>query len=213
MNVLSRSLMLFCLIGVNCAFAQPASYLEGSHYKVIESPVRAENPGVIEVIEVFWYGCPHCYALEPFLTSWLPNIPAGITFVRSPVIWNDNTKLHAGIFYVANELKVLEKIHGTAFDEIHEKGGSLADEETIKDMFVMQGGVSGEDFDKTWSSPSVISEVEKATARVHDYGVRSVPALIINGKYRIEGSESVNSYEKMLEVADFLIQKEKAALE
>jgi thiol:disulfide interchange protein DsbA len=208
MKFLSKSLILLALLGVTTVFAQPALYVEGTHYEVIEKPVRTADPNKIEVTEVFWYGCPHCYAFEPLINSWAEKLPSDVAFVRSPGIWSAAMEVHAQIYYVGEALGALDKVHSAAFDAIHQKGNYLEDGEAVKALFVAQG-VSAEDFDKTWDSFAMTSAVKKAATRMRDYGVSSVPCLIVNGKYLITINDSVTTQADMLKVVDFLVGKER----
>lgn len=208
-NIVRISSLLFGLVFAAAAFAQPALYVEGTHYEVLEAPVRTADPNKIEVAEVFWYGCPHCYAFEPLIESWKKNLPADVAFVRSPGMWNQLMEVHAQIFYAAETLGVLEKIHPVAFSEIHQKGNYLQTEAEVKALFVAQG-VSDADFDKTWKSFSVTSAVKKAGTRMRDYGVRGVPNMIVNGKYRVTGDAATTQADQ-LKIVDFLINKERSA--
>lgn len=210
MKTLSKSLFALVLLfsGAAAALAQPALFIEGTHYETIKEPVRTADPNKIEVTEVFWYGCPHCYAFEPLLDSWVAKLPSDVQFVRSPGMWDELMKTHAQIFYTAMELKVFDKIHGVAFDEIHQKRNYLQTPEAIRDMFVAQG-VAAADFDKAWASFQVNSAVRQADTRMRAYGVRGVPNLIVNGKYRITTNASVPTQADMLKVAEFLIDKER----
>lgn len=178
--------------------------------KTIETPVRTADPNKIEVTEVFWYGCPHCYAFEPLIESWTAKIPADVAFVRSPGMWNEMMEGHAQIFFTAETLGVLDKIHSVAFNEIHQKQNYLQTQDEVRAMFVAQG-VSAEDFDKTWSSFGVTSSVKKAGTKMRDYGVRGVPNLIVNGKYRVTVGDGVATQADMLKIVDFLIAKERSA--
>ena len=210
MKFLSKSLILLALLGASTVFAQPSLYVAGTHYEVIEEPVRTADPNKIEVTEVFWYGCPHCYAFEPLINSWAEKLPSDVSFVRSPGMWNAMMETHAQIYYVAEELGALDKVHGVAFDEIHQKGNYLDNEKAVKDMFVAQG-VSAEDFDKTWGSFAMTSAVKKAGTRMRDYGVSSVPCLIVNGKYLITINDGVTTQADMLKVADYLVSTERGS--
>jgi protein dithiol oxidoreductase (disulfide-forming) len=201
------SSFLFGAVFAAAAFAQPALYVQGTHYDVLATPVRTADPNKIEVAEVFWYGCPHCYAFEPLIDSWKKNLSADVTFVRSPGMWNQLMEVHAQIFYAAEALGVLDKVHPVAFTEIHQKGNYLQTEAEVKTLFTAQG-VSADDFDKTWKSFSVTSAVKKAGTRMRDYGVRGVPALIVNGKYRVTGDAGTTQADQ-LKIAEFLINKER----
>lgn len=208
MKALLKISLLFALAISGAAMAQPALYVEGTHYDVLEKPVRTADPNKIEVIEIFWYGCPHCYAFEPLIESWAKSLPADVAFVRSPGMWNALMETHAQIFYAAQELNVLDKIHGAAFNEIHQKNNYLQTEAEVKALFLAQG-VSAEDFDKTWKSFAVTSAVKKAGTRMRDYGIRGVPNLVVNGKYRITGDGSTTQAD-MLKIVDFLVNKERS---
>ena len=212
MKTLTKSLLAFVLLfsGAALVSAQPALYVEGTHYEAISEPVRTADPNKIEVTEVFWYGCPHCYAFEPLLDSWVAKLPSDVMFVRSPGMWDDLMKTHAQIYYTAMELKVFDKIHSVAFDEIHQKRNYLQTPEAIREMFVAQG-VAAADFDKAWASFQVNSAVRQADTRMRAYGVRGVPNLIVNGKYRITTGEAVPTQADMLKVVDFLIAKERSS--
>jgi thiol:disulfide interchange protein DsbA len=196
------------LTGAASAIAQPAAYVEGTHYEVIDPPVRTADPAKIEVTEVFWYGCPHCYAFEPLLDAWVEKLPADVAFVRSPGMWNAMMETHAQIYYTAQDLGVFDKIHSVAFNEIHQKGNYLENQDKIRALFVAQG-VDPAAFDKSWSSFNVTSAVKKAGARMREYKVNGVPNLIVNGKYRVSAGEGVATQAEMLKVADFLIAKER----
>lgn len=207
MKAFTKPLALVALLflSAGAAVAQPDLYVEGTHYELIDEPVRTADPNKIEVTEVFWYGCPHCYAFEPLIESWVENLPDDVVFVRSPGMWNQAMELHAQIYYAAQALDVVEKIHPVAFSEIHQRGNYLQTEDEIRTLFTSQG-VSAEDFDKAWKSFSVTSAVKQAGTRMRDYGIRGVPNVIVNGKYRIS---SGTTQAEMLKVAEFLIEKER----
>lgn len=211
MKALTKSLTaLILLAGAAFAAAQPALYVEGTHYQAIAEPVRTADPNKIEVTEVFWYGCPHCYAFEPLLESWVEKLPSDVAFVRSPGMWNELMKTHAQIYYTSVELGVLDKMHSVTFDTFHQKNNYLQTPEEIRAMYEAEG-VAAADFDKAWASFQVNSGVRQAETRMRAYGVRGVPNLIVNGKYLITTGESVPTQADMLKVADFLIGKERGS--
>ncbi len=188
--------------------AQPALYVEGSHYETLEKPVRTVDPNKIEVAEIFWYGCPHCFAFEPVLEPWIEKLPSDVNFVRSPGMWNALMETHARIYYVAEALGVLDDMHTPTFDAIHKERNYLQTDDEIRKLFVANG-VNPEEFDKTWKSFSTVSAVKQAGARMRDYGVRGVPAIIVNGKYRVTGTSTTTQAEQ-LKIAEFLIAKERS---
>lgn len=212
MRTLTRLLTLMSLtvLAALPAQAQPAQYVEGTHYEELSNSVRTSDPDKIEVTEVFWYGCQHCYAFEPLIENWEENLPEDVAFVRSPGMWNELMEVHARIFYAAQALDVLDEVHTKAFNEIHQRGNYLQSEEQIKELFTSVG-VSEEDFESAWSSFSVTSSVSRAGSRMRDYGVRGVPSLIVNGKYRVSAGGANRSQSDMLKVAEFLIEEERNA--
>ncbi len=203
---LLAALLLGLIATVN---AQPLLYVEGTHYETIATPVRTADPNKIEVTEIFWYGCPHCYAFEPLISSWEEKLPSDVAFVRSPGMWNQTMEVHAQIFYAADALGVTNKIHDVAFNEIHRNRNYLQTEEAVRDMFVKEG-VAPDAFEKAWKSFSVTSAVKRAGTRMRDYGVRGVPSMVVNGKYLVSVGGAVATQTDLLKIVDFLVQKEKS---
>lgn len=210
MKVFIKPLMLLALLlsfaaSVN---AQPQLFVEGTHYDELSSPVRTADPNKVEVTEVFWYGCGHCYAFEPLVESWEAQLASDVAFVRSPGMWSQIMETHAQIYFVAQALGVLDKTHVLIFDEIHQRGNSLQTQQAVRALFVREG-VDADEFDKTWSSFAVNSKVKQAGTRMIDYGVRGVPSLIVNGKYRVSANTAVPTQADMLRVVNFLVEKER----
>jgi len=152
-------------------------------------PAQPTNvaPGKVEVVEVFWYGCPHCSALEPFIQSWVKNKADYIEFVRVPVMWGPVHKAHAKLFYVLRALNRAD-LDQKVFDAIHKDGNMLVsnDEQVSRKMqldFLKSQGVSTEDFNKAWDSFTVSSGLQRAEQLTQRYKVNGVPLIIINGKY------------------------------
>jgi thiol:disulfide interchange protein DsbA len=210
MSTFIKPLLLLSLLFTGAAFAQPSLYVEGTHYEVIAKPVRTADPNKIEVTEVFWYGCPHCYAFEPLLDSWVEKLPSDVAFVRMPGMWNELMNVHAQIFYVEQALGSFDKTHTVVFDAIHQKQNYLQTQEAVRDLFVAQG-VDAAEFDKAWASFGVSSQVKQAAAKMREYGINGVPNLIVNGKYRVSANDAVASQADMLKNADFLIAKERGS--
>ena len=211
MKLFTKAALILAILGgvLTTATAQPALYIEGTHYETISSPVRTSDPNKIEVTEIFWYGCPHCYAFEPLITSWEDKLPSDVAFVRSPGMWNQTMEVHAQIYYAAEALGVREELHSVIFDEINQRRNYLQTEEAVKAVFVREG-VASEDFDRTWKSFSVSSAVKRAGTRMRDYGVRGVPSMVVNGKYMVSVGGNVPTQTEMLKIVDFLVKKEKS---
>jgi len=188
---------------------------EGKHYiRLVPSQPTIGGADKIEVSEFFWYGCPHCYDLEPMINRWEANRPANVRFVRIPAMWNDVLKLHARLFYTEEVLVRNGNIDDGAgfrnavFEEYHRRGNRLLSEESIASLFERHG-VSQNDFDKTWNSFEVSQKLRVANDLARRYSIASVPAIVVNGKYRT-GAAEAGGYPKMLEVIDELVAREAA---
>ena len=187
-----------------------SKYEEGKHYAKLATPIQTEDPKKIEVTEYFSYGCPHCFRFEGLISQWKSQLESDIVFKRSPAIWNvPGYEVFARTYYTLESLGFLSELHLQVFRAIHNNGRRL---DTIEKMteFVSEYGVDPEKFLRTYNdSFGVKAKYQRAMARQKIYASRGVPALIVNGKYRIESSMVSNSNLGMLQVADFLIAKEK----
>jgi thiol:disulfide interchange protein DsbA len=164
-----------------------SAFKEGTHYvKVVPAQPTTVSPGNVEVLEVFWYGCGHCFVLDPPLESWRKQgKPGYVEFARVPAMWNETTRMHARLFYTAEVLGKLEVLHTPAFREIHNKGNTLNTIEKIT-AFFRENGVSPDEFQKAFSSFAVESKLQRADLLNRRYRIESVPTLIVNGKYRTD---------------------------
>ncbi|HLJ39353.1 MAG TPA: thiol:disulfide interchange protein DsbA/DsbL [Steroidobacteraceae bacterium] len=154
--------------------------------KVPAQPTSVE-PGKVEVLEVMWLGCPHCYALEPYIRAWLKSKPAWIEFVRVPVIWGPPQRGHARLFYTLEALGRADLIE-KAFDTIQQQRNPLignSDEESLKmqQTWVAQYGISATDYANAFNSFTVNSDLQRAEEITNRYAVQNVPLFVINGKY------------------------------
>ena len=164
-----------------------AKFKEGANYqKLVPAQPTSVGPGKVEVVEVFWYGCGHCYALDPALESWRAKTKPGyVEFVRVPAMWNDTLRIHARVFYTAELLGKLEELHTPIFREIHNKGNGLNTVEKIT-AFFKEHGVSSDEFQKAFSSFAVESKLQRADFLNRRYRIDSVPAFVVNGKYKTD---------------------------
>ncbi|HET9447335.1 MAG TPA: thiol:disulfide interchange protein DsbA/DsbL [Steroidobacteraceae bacterium] len=159
-------------------------FKEGVNYKKVV-PAQPTNvaPGKIEVVEVFWYGCGHCFQLDPAIESWKnKNKQPFMEFVRVPAMWNDTLRLHARLYYTAEALGKLDALHSTIFREMHVANEPLNNVERIT-AFFKKNGVSPEDFQKAFSSFAVESKLQRADFLNRRYQINSVPTMVVNGKY------------------------------
>ena len=159
-------------------------FKEGTNYKKIV-PAQPTNvaPGKVEVVEFFWYGCGHCFNLDPTIEAWRnKGKPAYVEFARVPAMWNDTLRMHARLFYTVEALGKLDALHSTIFREIHVNGNQL---NTVDKMtaFFKKHGVSADEFQKTFASFAVESKLQRADFLNRRYQINSVPQVAVNGKY------------------------------
>lgn len=192
------------------ALAQPARFVEGTHYTVLPTEVKTNDATKIEVVEVFWYGCAHCFRFEPLLDDWAAKAPADVDFVRFPGMWNELMKIHAQVFYAAEALDKIDVLHGPIFAAINVEGNRLQNEQQVAALFAKHG-VTEEEFGRAFNSFSVRTKVNQAEAKMREYQVRSTPNMIVNGKYLISTGDAVRTQQEMLEVVDFLVNKERSS--
>lgn len=194
-------------IGTVTLTANAETFREGVDYKALETPVEVDNPKNIEVREFFWYGCPHCFALEAHLSDWKKTKPEGVDFVPTPAPLNASWTPHAHAFYVAQALGKKDEISNALFDALHVDKKRITSQDQLAEFFT-QFDVSEEDFNKLYNSFSVRVAVRKAEALAKAYRLTGVPALIVNGKYLVE-MRKAKSNERMIDIVNFLIEKEK----
>lgn len=212
-QLLSLALMspLVLLGGLNLAQAQPALYTAGTHYTVLDTPVRTANPDKVEVIEVFWYGCNHCFRFQPLIENWHANMPDHVDFVQLPAIWNALMEVHAQAFYTAKQLDVLDRVHGPMFDAINLRNNRLQNERQLSALFA-EHGVDPADFSAAFNSFSVRTQVNQATRRMGEYRIQSTPNMVVNGKYLIVNNQAVATQQDLLAVVDYLVELERQNL-
>ena len=179
---------------------------EAVGYETLSPAQPTQNPAKIEIIEFFWYGCPHCYAFEPLLEKWKKNLPANVEFIRLPAAFNELWSKHAKAYYTAEALGIVDKIHADFFEAIQSGKEKLDTEATLAAFFAAHG-VTESQFKETYNSFVVDSKMRQAPLMASRYGITGVPAIIVNGKYKTNGTLA-GSHEKMIEVMDKLIKEE-----
>ncbi len=200
-----RILILLPLLIFQAAYAD-----WGEGWDPIDPPVATTAAdGKIEVVEFFWYGCPHCYELEPKLEAWLENKPENVSFIRVPAPLNPKWTVHAQFYYAAEILGLADKLHTPLFKAMHEEKRKLYDKESLID-FAVEQGVDRQKFVDALNSFGVYVKVQNARKLGQRYQLDGVPAIGINGKYKTSGSLA-GSYNKMFEIVSKLIAKETTA--
>lgn len=195
--------------------ANTSSFQEGVNYVPV-SPAQptSVNPGQIEVIEFFWYGCPHCFGVEPYVEAWLKHKPANVVFKRIPGAFTggEHWDVDAKAFYTAQALGIGEKIHEPLFNAIHlQNQYDLTSSQSALQKFFANYSVSKQQFDSTWNSFGVQLKVNQALQTEQRYGLQGVPTFIIDGKW-MTGAGYQMPYPEIVKCVQFLVQQEEAAL-
>jgi thiol:disulfide interchange protein DsbA len=160
------------------------------------------------VAEVFWYGCPHCFTLEPFIQEWrLNGIPDDTVFVQIPASLNPSWQIHARLFYTAEALGKLEEVHPAIFREVNVNRNPLNTRERMVEFFA-RFDVSEQQFTEAWDSFAVQTNLRRSDALVKRYRLTGVPAVVVNGKY-VTGADLAGGNKQLLDVINFLVEKEK----
>lgn len=201
-----KKLLVFILL-ISGSFAlQAESYEEGKHYKKFAQAQPTDSGEKIEVLEFFWYGCPHCFTFEPFIKSWKKTKPANVTFSRVPAIFRPDWEVQARAYYALSSLGAIEDIHGKIFSAVHNDKKRLNKMDSIAD-FVALNGVDRDAFIKEYNSFAVDTLVRKAKKNQALFKIQGVPSVIVNGKYLTSGSMSGN-YDNLVKIMDHLIEIE-----
>lgn len=172
-----------------------AKWKTGTNYQLLAAPQPTNVPaGKVEVSEVFWYGCGHCYALDPALETWKTEKAPYVEFVRIPVIWGAVHRQHAKLYYTLQALRRPD-LHSKVFDAIHQQGMQLSARDDVDARaeqlaFLGSQGVSEKDFNAAYDSMTVATNVLRAEDLTKKYAVANVPMLIVNGKYSTSVSEA-----------------------
>jgi thiol:disulfide interchange protein DsbA len=205
----ARSLALFAAAAFSlAAFAAPEAAIEGHDY----APVQTEQPvatgNKIEVLEFFWYRCPHCFKLEPSLTAWLKTLPKDAQVRRIPAVFRDDWMPAAKLYYTLQQMGQIERLHDKVFDAYNIARLNLDDPAVLGDWISKQG-VDRKKFEAVYNSFSTQAKAVQGGRLATTYAITGVPAFIIDGKYTT--SQSMTQTEpRLFEVLDQLIVKARA---
>lgn len=192
-------------VGLFANYAMAADFVEGQDYKLLQNPQPVEKPGKIEVREFFWYGCPHCHALEPHMQTWLKKLPKDVRFVRTPAPINPVWEVGAKAYFTSEALGIRQYTHLPLFDAHYQnKQGALSPNALAQ--FFTAFKVPEDKFKETFDSFPVAQRVAQAKQLAQAYQLEGVPIVIVNGKYAVQGEDA-----KVPQVIDFLIEKERKA--
>lgn len=194
----------FLMLFASLAAAEPQP---GFDYMQTQAAIPTDNPAKIEVIELFWYGCPHCYQLEPTLNAWVKKLGKDVVFKRVPGLPRPDWAPMAKAFYTMEALGLTEKLHSALFDALHKQHLFLPNNEAATiDWITKQSGLDRKKVEETYNSFSVNTKLMRAAQLFRASGATGVPSLIIDGRY-LTSSTLAGGNEEALKVADYLIDK------
>lgn len=179
-----------------------ANFVAGKDYQVVATPVKTDHPNKVEVREFFWYGCGHCFALEPHMQKWIRSMPKGVYFVRTPAAMNPEWERNARGYYVTEYLQVRRKVHLPLFHEIHVNGKRVFDQAS-QAKFYAAYGIPEAKFNSLFESFPISSKIAQAKKLAMKYQLTGVPAVTVNGKYVVQGNDA-----KVAAVVTYLVEKE-----
>jgi protein dithiol oxidoreductase (disulfide-forming) len=177
---------------------QPFSYTE------LKPPVPVESKGKIEIVEFFWYGCPHCYNLQSHIETWLKKLPPDVEYRRIPAVFNERWAHDAAIFYTLEAMGLLEKLHRPLFDAIH-KDRLRTDNQAALGEWLQKQGVDAKKFTDTMKSFGVQSKTRRAIQQTVDYKIDGTPAMAVQGRYTVSADQG-RTQQGMLQAVDSLVE-------
>jgi thiol:disulfide interchange protein DsbA len=210
MKSITRWFSILLATGLLSGPLAAAEYSEGKQYLRLSDPQPTSAADKIEVVELFWYGCPHCYDLEPHIQQWLETKPDDVVFVRLPAVLGQRWELLAKAFFTAELLGVQDKVHPALFHAIHDKKQKFNDEAAVQDLFREQG-VPAEEFRNTFGSFAVSVKLNNAKLMTRRYAITGVPTLIVNGKFSTGGRQA-GSNASIIKVVDYLVAQERSGM-
>jgi len=170
--------------------AAPLAFAQGNYTELkTPQPVEAQG-GKIDVVEFFWYGCIHCYNLEPALESWVKKLPPDVQFRRVPAVFNPRWGHDAAIFYTFEAMGLLDKLHKPLFDAIH-RGGLRTDNPQALDQWLQKQGVEPKKFNETMRSFAVQSKTRRAIQLTTGYAIEGTPAMAVQGRYVVNAGDGI----------------------
>jgi len=182
----------------------------GTEFDAVAQPISTDNPAKIEVMEIFWYGCPHCFHMEESLNAWVKKLPKDVYFKRVPGLPNPSWAPMAKAFYAMETLGVGEKLHTKLFEAIHkQKSLNPTDEKAAIDWVTQQSGLDRLKVEQAFKSFTINTDLNRAAQIFRNSGATGVPSLVIDGKYITSGT-AAGGNEQALAVADYVIANVRA---
>jgi thiol:disulfide interchange protein DsbA len=185
---------------------QAQKYEEGVHYNTVAQALPVQTGDKIEVLELFWYHCPHCFALEPALEHWLEElIPENAEYVRMPGIFRRSTIFDARVFFTLEALGIVNKMHADVYQEIHVRKNPFRELADLNGL-LQKYGISESDFEAAFNSFAVDTKTKHAQKMFERYQATGVPTIVVDGKYRATAS-TAGGQTQLMELTNFLVAK------
>jgi thiol:disulfide interchange protein DsbA len=172
-------------------------------YTELKPAQPTESGNKIEVVEFFWYGCPHCYNLEPFIEAWTKKLPPDVALRRIPAVFNERWGYDAAIFYAFDALGVLDRVHRPFFDAIHQDR-LRTDNPAALNEWLQKHNIDPKRFQETFKSFGVQSKTRRATQQTLAYKIDGTPAMAVQGRYTVSADQG-RSQQGLLETVDYLV--------
>jgi thiol:disulfide interchange protein DsbA len=197
---------LFALAAAAFALAAGSAVAQNpSEYGTL-SPPQPSEAGKVEVIEFFWYGCPHCARLEPFIQKWSASLPKDVVFKRMHALPGNSWIEHATLFYTIEAMGLLDKLHAKVFDAIHSENQNLASK-SVRDAWLTKNGVDLAKYAEVEKSFAVQTKINNARQKTAAYKVDGVPMLFVNGKYVTSNTHAKGDTARIMVIVDQLVDK------
>lgn len=207
MNFRRRTLVAALGLAPLAGYAQARRPEAGVDFSELRPQQPVEAKGKVEVLEFFWYGCPHCYSLQPMMEKWVPRLADDVNFRRVPAVLNQGWAREAAVFYAFEALGVLERLHRPFFDAIHLDRVNTRDT-AARAEWLRKHDVDPQRFEDAYKSFGVQSKVRRAQQMSAAYRIDGTPALAVNGRYTISAQQG-RTQAGMLQIADYLIGVER----
>ncbi len=204
---------LVAVLAAVAAFAAPAAAQTpqaGIDYTVLKEAQPTDSPGKVEVTEFFWFGCPHCYSLEPVLERWVKKQPKDVEFKRVPAYFNRQWEVGARVYYALEATGDLDRLFKPFFDAIHRDGLRSGDEKAIAEWLAKQG-VDMQKYNAALKSFGVDAKVRRAGQLTQAYKLDGVPAVAVQGKYVVSASQA-GGVDRMFDILDMLVAQSRKDL-
>lgn len=190
-------------IGLANMGAQAADYVAGQDYRVLDNPEKISGDAII-VREFFWYGCPHCYSLDPHMEKWAKTKDKDVAFFKTPAAMNPVWEASARGFYAAQLLGYEDKTHSALFNAVQKEGKQLFDQASLSKWYATKG-VDPKKFNSLYNSFAVGTKIGRSQAGAKRYQLSGVPAVVVQGKYVVTGGDAT-----VPKVVDYLVDKVRA---